>query len=157
MSACTTSTPSRSTTLTGTTSSAPSVIGAKSGGSILAVARSDVVALARYSTVIAFGIHRCVVGTVASISMPIAISAALHDAMACTVDRWLCTKNHFGTVTSANPGSIRTTCGSTDAKYGTRAMAAAENRRLPPGRPAKPLPHAVGGRRSRSCPYLTHE
>jgi hypothetical protein len=26
-------------------------------------------------------------------SMPIAISAALHDAMACTVCRWLCTKN----------------------------------------------------------------
>ncbi len=35
------------------------------------------------------GIQRCVVGTVASINMPMAISAALHDAMACTVCRWL--------------------------------------------------------------------
>ena len=50
----------------------------------------------------AFGIQRCVVGTVASI--PVAISAALHDAIACTVDKWLCTKNHLGTVTSAQPG-----------------------------------------------------
>src|SRR5436190_7300127 len=116
MSACTTSTPYRSTTLTGLTSSVPSLTVRKSGGSSLAVARNDVVALARYATVIAFGIQRCVVGTVASISMPIAISAALHDAMACTVDRWLWTKNHFGTVTSATPGSIRTTWGSTDAK-----------------------------------------
>jgi hypothetical protein len=82
----------------------------------------------------AFGIQRCVVGTVASI--PVAISAALHDAIACTVDKWLCTKNHLGTVTSAQPGSIRTTCGNTEAKYGTVAMAAVENRRLPPGRPA---------------------
>jgi hypothetical protein len=31
---------------------------------------------------------------------------------------------------------MRTTCGSTDAKYGTLAMAAAENNQLPPGRPA---------------------
>jgi hypothetical protein len=37
--------------------------------------------------------ERCVVGTVASISMPMALSAALQDAMACTVERWLCTKN----------------------------------------------------------------
>ncbi len=114
----------------------PAVMPRKSGGSILAVARSEVVALARYSTVIAFGTHRRVVGTVGSISIPIAISAALHEAMACTVQRWLCTTNHFGTVTSANPGSIRTTCGSTDAKYGARAIAAAENSWLPPGRPA---------------------
>jgi hypothetical protein len=69
--------------------------------------------------------------------MPIAISAALHDAIACTVCRWLWTKNHFGTVTSAKPGSIRTTCGTIDAKYGTRAIAAVENRRVPPGRPAR--------------------
>src|ERR1700712_16672 len=114
ISAWTTSAPKRSTTLIGTTSSAPSsVMAPKSGGSISAVARSDVVALARYSTVIPFGIQRCVVGTVASISIPIAISAALQDAMACTVDKWLCTKNHLGTVTSANPGSIRNTCGNT--------------------------------------------
>ena len=99
-----------------------------------AVARRDVVALARYCTFIAFGIQRWVVGTVASISMPIAISAALHDAMACTVCRWLCTKNQLGTSTSARPGSIRLTWGSTEAKYGTRAIAATENSRLPPGR-----------------------
>jgi len=43
--------------------------------------------------------------------------------------------NHLGTRTSASPGSIRTTCGSTEAKYGTRAIAAAENSRVPPGRP----------------------
>ena len=65
----------------------------KSGGSIRAVARSDVVAFWRYCTVIALGIQRWLVGTVASMSMPIASSAALQDAMACTVCRWLCTKN----------------------------------------------------------------
>ena len=80
------------------------------------MARSDVVAFCRYCTFMAFGIQRCVVGTVASISMPMAISAALHDAMACTVCRWLCTKNHFGTSTSARPGSMRLTWGSTEAK-----------------------------------------
>jgi hypothetical protein len=37
MSACTTSTPRRSVTLTGTTSSVPSVIASKSGGSMRAV------------------------------------------------------------------------------------------------------------------------
>ena len=36
-----------------------------------------------------------------------AISAALQDAIACTVCKWLCTKNHLGTSTSARPGSIR--------------------------------------------------
>ena len=35
---------------------------------------------------------------------------------------------------SARLGSIRTTCGSTEAKYGTRAIAAAEGSRVPPGR-----------------------
>jgi hypothetical protein len=39
--------------------------------------------------------------------------------------------------TSARPGSIRTTCGMTDAKYGTRAIAATENSRVPPGRPER--------------------
>jgi hypothetical protein len=43
--------------------------------------------------------------------------------------------NHLGTRTSARPGSIRTTWGSTEAKYGTRAIAAAEGSRVPPGRP----------------------
>ena len=80
------------------------------------MARNDVVAFWRYCTFMAFGIQRWLVGTVASMSMPIAISAALHDAMACTVCRWLCTKNHLGTSTSASPGSIRLTCGSTEAK-----------------------------------------
>src|SRR5699024_7492896 len=47
ISACTTSTPALSVMLTGTTTSAPSVMAAKSGGSSRAVARSDVVALAR--------------------------------------------------------------------------------------------------------------
>jgi hypothetical protein len=37
---------------------------------------------------------------------------------------------HFG-----QAGSIRTTCGSTEAKYGTRAIAAAEKSRVPPARP----------------------
>jgi hypothetical protein len=55
----------------------------------LACARSDVVAFLRYWTVIAFGIQRCVVGTVASISMPMASSAALQEAIAWTVPRWL--------------------------------------------------------------------
>lgn len=49
----------------------------------------------------------------------------------------LFTKNHFGTVTSASPGSIRTTCGAIDANYGTRTIAAVENSRVPPGRPAR--------------------
>jgi hypothetical protein len=40
----------------------------------------------------------------------------------------------LGTVTSAKPGSIRTTCGTIDAKYGTLTIAAAENSRVPPGR-----------------------
>ncbi|AIU06670.1 hypothetical protein LI99_07155 [Mycolicibacterium smegmatis] len=62
------------------------------------------------------GIQRWVLGTVASMSMPIAISAALHDAIACTVCRWLWTRNHLGTVTSARPGSMWTTCGTIDAK-----------------------------------------
>ena len=66
-------------------------------------------------------------------AMPIATSAALHEAMACTVCRWLYTKNHFGMSTSARPGSITRTWGSTDAKYGTRIIAAAENSRLPSG------------------------
>jgi hypothetical protein len=48
--------------------------------------------------------------------MPIATSAALQDAIACTVCKWLSTMNHLGTRTSARPGSIRTTCGSADAK-----------------------------------------
>lgn len=43
--------------------------------------------------------------------------------------------NHFGTRTSASPDSIPTMCGNTDAKYGTRAIAAAENSRVPPGQP----------------------
>jgi len=43
----------------------------------------------------------------------------------------------LGTVTSAKPGSIRTTCGTIDAKYGTRTIAAAENSRVPPGRSAR--------------------
>ena len=43
--------------------------------------------------------------------------------------------NHLGTRISARPGSNRTTCGSTEAKYGTRAIAAAEGSRVPPGRP----------------------
>jgi hypothetical protein len=47
MSACTTSLPLRSVTLTGTTMSTPSVICAKSGGSSWARARSDVVAFPR--------------------------------------------------------------------------------------------------------------
>ena len=37
----------------------------------------------------------------------------------------------------AKPGSIRTTCGTIDAKYGTRTIAAAENSRVPPGRSAR--------------------
>jgi hypothetical protein len=37
----------------------------------------------------------------------------------------------------ASPGSIRTTCGRIEAKYGTRAIAAAENKRVPPGRPER--------------------
>jgi hypothetical protein len=44
------------------------------------------------------------------------------------------TKTHLGTVTSAKPGSIRTTCGTIGAKYGTRTIAAAEKSRVPPGR-----------------------
>jgi hypothetical protein len=64
MSARTTSVPDLSTTLTGTTGSTPSVIESKSG-------------------------QRWLVGTVASIDMPIAISAALHDAITRTVCRWL--------------------------------------------------------------------
>ena len=75
MSAWTTSAPTRSVTLTGTTTSVPSVMAVKSGCSIRAVARSDVVAFCRYCTFIAFGIQRWLVGTVASMSMPIAISA----------------------------------------------------------------------------------
>jgi hypothetical protein len=47
------------------------------------------------------------------------------------------TKNHLGTVTSAKPGSIRSTCGMIDAKYGTRTIAAAEKSRVPPGRSAR--------------------
>jgi hypothetical protein len=133
MSACTTSRPDRSVTLTGTTSSVPSVNVRKSGSWICAVARIDVVAFSRYRTFIAFGIQRCDVGTVASISMPIAISAALHDAMACTVRMWFCTNRQFGMVTTANPGSIRTTWGSTEAKYGTLAIAARENSLVPMG------------------------
>jgi hypothetical protein len=35
------------------------------------------------------GIQRWLRGTVASISMPIATSAALQDAIACTVCKWL--------------------------------------------------------------------
>ena len=64
----------------------------------------------------ALGIQRCDVGTVASINIPIASSAALHDAMACTVRRWLRTKNQFGTDTCAKPGSMRSMWGSTEAK-----------------------------------------
>jgi hypothetical protein len=44
---------------------------------------------------------------------------------------------HSGTRTSARPCSIRTTCGITEAKYGTRAIAATENSQLPPGRPER--------------------
>jgi hypothetical protein len=43
------------------------------------------VAFCRYCTFIALGIQRWLVGTEASINLPIASSAALHDAMACTV------------------------------------------------------------------------
>ena len=48
MSACTTSVPNLSTTLTGTTISVPSVIESKSGGSSRACARSAVVAFSRF-------------------------------------------------------------------------------------------------------------
>jgi hypothetical protein len=51
--------------------------------------RLGIVQITPYCTFIALGIQRWLVGTVASISMPIAISAALHDAIACTVCRWL--------------------------------------------------------------------
>src|SRR3954467_7174275 len=63
------------------------------------------------------------------------------------------TKNHLGTVTSAKPGSIRSTCGMIDAKYGTRTIAAAENSREPPGRWARrfhiryAFPHPICGGR----------
>ena len=70
MSACTTSVPARSVTLIGITNSTPSVIAEKSGGSTRARARYDVVAFSRYCTVIAFGIQRWLVGTVASINIP---------------------------------------------------------------------------------------
>ena len=56
-----------------------------SGGSSWARARSEVVALPRHRTVIAFGIRRRLRGTVASIGVPIATSSALQDAIACTV------------------------------------------------------------------------
>lgn len=73
MSACTTSVPALSVTLTGITTSTPSVIAEKSGGSSRAWARSEVVAFSRYCTVIAFGIQRWLVGTVASINIPIEV------------------------------------------------------------------------------------
>ncbi len=58
---------------------------------------------------------------------------------------------------AAWPGSIRTTCGSTEAKYGTRAIAAAENSRVPPGRPERRL-HAAYVRVELVIPmYLTLE
>jgi hypothetical protein len=91
VSACTTSTPWRSVTLTGTTTSLPSAMAPKSNGSSLAVARNDVVAFWRYCTFIAFGIQRWLVGAVASTNIPIATSAALHEAMAWKVERWLWT------------------------------------------------------------------
>ena len=48
-------------------------------------------------------------------SMPMAISAALRRNRVHGV-QMVMTKNHLGTVTSANPGSIRTTCGTIEAK-----------------------------------------
>jgi hypothetical protein len=55
------------------------------------------------------------------------MSAPLHDAIACTVCGWLLTKNHFGTATSARPGST----------------GAAENDRLPHGRSPEAFPRPI--------------
>ena len=70
----------------------------------------------------AFASYRCVRGTVASLGIPIATSAALPNAI----------HPHLG-----QAGSTRITWGSTGAKCGTRAIAATEDSRLPPGRPAR--------------------
>jgi hypothetical protein len=63
----------------------------------------------------------------------------------------------LGTVTSAKPGSIRTTYGTIDSNYGTRTIAAAENSRVPPGRLARRfhLRYVLVGTAMRS--YLTLE
>ena len=61
----------------------------------------------------------------------------------------LYTMNHFGTRTSATPGSIRTTCGSTEEKYGTRAIAAAENKPAAAGTAGKAFPCRIRAGRDR--------
>ena len=54
-----------------------------------ATARRPVSAFATYWTFMPFGSQRCVGGTVASASMPIAISARLQAAIAWNVRMWL--------------------------------------------------------------------
>ena len=76
-------------TLTGTTSSVPSLIVVKSGGSRRLRARSDVVGLLQILDAHRLG-HPAVAGRHGGLHHHAhAISAALHDAMACTVCRWL--------------------------------------------------------------------
>src|SRR5689334_8627191 len=97
----------------------------------VATARRSVSAFARYCTVMPRGIQRCVAGVVASASTPIAYSARLQDAMACTVPRWLCTSHQLRSDTSARPGSRVRIIGAAVRKYGARSHTAALTRRRP--------------------------
>ncbi len=149
MSACTTSVPARSMTLTGTTSSVPSLIVVKSGGSRRACARSDVVAFSRLDAH-RLGIQRWLDGTVASISMPIAISAALHDAMACTVCRWM-NEEPLGHGHLGEPGlhphhvrHDRGEIGHPDHRRRREQSGAA-------GTPGESFPHLIGSARQLPC------
>ena len=73
-----------------------------------------------------FGSYRWVRGTVASIDIPIATSAASHDAVALG-NAYLGQAGFHG---APRAGKHR-------SEVGTRTVAAIEKRRLPPGRPAR--------------------
>ena len=73
------------------------------------------------------------VGTVASASMPMAISARLHAAITWKVPMWLRLPHQPGPRTTQRPGRSSTTCGYAVRKYGALRLTAALNRREPNG------------------------
>lgn len=78
-----------------------------------------------------FGIQRLSAGTVASASAPIAASSPMHNAIACTVLRWLCTLRRSGITSSARLGRSATKRGRIEAKYGACCTKANEKSRVP--------------------------
>jgi hypothetical protein len=82
-----------------------------------------------------FGIQRMPSGRLASVMTPATSSARLHNAIACTVPMWLCTRRRSAITASQRPGSSRVIVGAIVAKYGAFQHTARENSQPPSGQP----------------------